>query len=155
MFRPHADPYVRHPPASAAVANGGVDVVAESLDRLTADPLRAPDRPQRRRAADPICAAVDGAFCLRNAHQLIGMSHGQRRDAGVCVIDGRPATFDYWFPHLGIAVDTLIDRATSDAKLIWATEQSVLYFSAYANNTEQEQINVELLTIVANERRGH
>ena len=53
----------------------------------------------------PILNAVGIAFAQRNAMRLLGLSHGVKRDLGTCIFRQLPVTFDWWFPHLGIAID--------------------------------------------------
>lgn len=50
-------------------------------------------------------AAVGTRIHFRDASVLVGLSGGAQKYLGSCMVDGRTVTFDFWFPHLGIAVD--------------------------------------------------
>ena len=149
MFWPQANRYEPHAPAFRA-SRGDPAMWFDTSEQSDG----MPDRPERKQTSDPIITATGMTFAIRHATTLTEMFHGKPRHLGDCRIGGLVTTWDYWFPHLGIAVD--VQRATdqqADAKLAWATERNILYFSPQVNATNG-RINTELLTQAATERRA-
>ena len=139
---------------------GGGSVVmgsrlAARVEHSTFDlvPAEAGERPARA-VKDPVLDAVGTAFAVRHATTLTVMKRAQAAWLGECWVNGHPVTWDYWFPHLAIAVDTTRnDEQVVDEKLAWATERNILYFSPQSNTTDAGRFNWPLLTEVAAERR--
>lgn len=73
-------------------------------------------------------------LCERDAVFLRGMRKGSQSVIGACVLNGERLAFDFWFPHLGIAVDTPETRncrseAVVEAKASWCAEREVIYMA--------------------------
>lgn len=155
MFWPRANPDVPHAPAARAAR--GVSH-SDQLGQVERDPSprHSSDRPEIRRAPDPICDAV-GGYCLKRATYLIGLSRGQQKSLGACLLNGQPLLWDYWWPHLGLAADRT-PRPTDEtaAKVEWAEAHAVLYCSPDVNRSEGERrLDLALLADLAAQRRGH
>jgi hypothetical protein len=104
--------------AAAATVGGGV----------SRGGLHAP-----RSKREQLFEAVGIRYAEHHASNLVGLSRGVRRPFGSCVEAGRTLTFEYWFPHLGIAVD-LQPVAEGDvlAKQAWCEPRAIMYFSPAA-----------------------
>ena len=151
MFRPFTDPFVSHAPAARAV--GGMGASAQVAAGLALGDVR----PARERTApvDRIVATVGLRYHERRTMQLIGMARGAKRQLGSCLLNGRAVVWDYWFPHLGIAVDArMLEAPEVDAKCAWATVHGVIYCSPQVNVDDDGRFNFALLAQVAAERRA-
>lgn len=77
--------------------------------------------------------AVGAAFCLKPATHLVGLSRGIQKNLGSCIWQGQICRFDWWFPHLGIAVDEVsteeLERRLSefDHRREWCAERFINY----------------------------
>ena len=148
MWASPADGSLHHAPAVRAV--GGMRAPWASEDPRE----HYYDRPERRPPRDVIHAVV-GGFCLRRTTILTGLAHGAKREFGAVRIDGRETTWDYWYPHLGIAVDRTIRGAEEHAmKLAWATGHDIVYFSPYTNTRTPGRVDLEQLAEAVQERRS-
>lgn len=72
------------------------------------------------RRVHPVVAAINAPLHEERAVALVGMSAGVRRYFGACRHDGHEVSFDFWFPHLGIAVDVEDDGCGVDALRPWS-----------------------------------
>ena len=128
------------------------DAITDQFERWDAAAERRPDRPEHPPKHDVILAAV-GRPAIRGATVLTGLSRGLSRIFGTCRVEQRALTWDYWFPHVGIAVDTqILPDDEADAKCAWASERDIIYCSLQSNPTETGTLNVTLLRQVAAER---
>lgn len=57
------------------------------------------------------------------------MTSAGRRDFGACRHENRTYVFDFWSPHLGIAVDVrkILDTTEVDAKAEWCKSLGIHY----------------------------
>lgn len=103
---------------------------------------------------DAVVDAVGTRFCVRAAHDLIGMVRGERRHIGGLRLGPHdPVRWGYWFPHLGIAVDTDVHGpAEVAARAAWAEGQGILYFSPRVNAPDQRLDLIGLATVAAQRR---
>ena len=80
------------------------------------------------RRVSRIQEAVGSPFAVLGASKLTGISRGSRRELGACLFEGRPLRFDFWFPHLGIAVDqNKRPDVELDLKRKWCEDNKVIY----------------------------
>lgn len=146
------------PCPAAARTTGGAwrlpDAITDQFERWDAAGEHRPDRPEHPPRHDVIVAAV-GRPAIRAATVLTGLSHGLSRIFGACSVEGRALTWEYWFPHIGLAVDTaLLPDDEADAKCAWASERDIIYCSRQSNPSETGAVNLALLRHVAAERLG-
>lgn len=86
-----------------------------------------------RRLSSKIEEAVGSRWAVRRATHPIGMSRGKQKLFGSCVWDGQPCRFDWWFPHLGIAVDEISEDelnqrfAEFEHRREWCDERCIIY----------------------------
>lgn len=80
---------------------------------------RSPSTP---RPVHPVVAAIGAPLYEERAVALVGMLSGLRRYFGACRHDGHSVYFDFWFPHLGIAVDVEDSSGGTDAFRPWSRQ---------------------------------
>lgn len=77
---------------------------------------------------------VGARFAVSRTDRLIGMAHGERRDCGVCMVGGVSTKFDWWFPHIGLAVDLAMPVGGDvevNGKRAWAETVGILYYPPF------------------------
>lgn len=84
--------------------------------------------------------------CQLRTHILVAHVHGRSTLLGSLRHRHEPVVWDYWFPHLAVAVD----RAgrpdhEQQAKLAWANAHGVLYFSCQTNSDEPGRLDLRKL----------
>lgn len=128
--------------------------IALRLDQPAPKIVVARVRSRTRARHDAIVEAIGARFCVRNAHELVGVVRGRRRSLGACAVAPHaPFKWDYWFPHLGIAVDrAVLSEEETHAKVAWADAHGIIYFSPRANAFESKLDLIGLAEVAARRR---
>jgi hypothetical protein len=89
---------------------------------------------------------------MNSTHLVAIHSDGTKIHFGACEAGKRLLPFRYWFPHLGIAVDTKGPEYLPDteAKRAWCYARNIIYFAA----RDLKEDGMMLLRQLADERRG-
>ena len=86
----------------------------------------------RLQTAKQVAKVLGPVFLRQDESILHGVGRdGKKRDFGACSVNGKQVKFDWWCPHLGIAIDTSDQlQEEIDAKLRWvkAEDRRILYF---------------------------
>lgn len=80
---------------------------------------------------EEILALVGLRFAVRRASNLTGIGSDGKREFGHCLHNGKMVTFEFWFPHIGVAIDTVPPPggdAEITTKISWCLERGILYF---------------------------
>lgn len=91
--------------------------------------VRKSGGPSRR--VHPIVEVVGERFAMQDVDYLQGVRNDEQYLIGRCQYKGRDTIFQWWFPHVGIAIDTVMPRdgeAEVKAKQAWCAEHLVIYF---------------------------
>lgn len=139
---------------SAQSADDDVRSLAGSVDRMIHPPRdvriagHGSNHKLRLGPDHPVCRAVGARFAQFHASKLVGMRHGERVEMGRCVHEGRECVFDFWFPHIGMAIDAE-PRTDGEiqAKWVWALARDLIY-------VPPDQLNLEVVAELARTRRG-
>lgn len=78
----------------------------------------------------PIFTLIGIRFAVERAMQLTSIVSGEHRFHGICAMNGRPLTFDYWFPHLEVAADVTSPAGGRDESILkfeWCAERGIAY----------------------------
>lgn len=91
---------------------------------------------------------VIGPYVQIGAVRLVGMSRGRRVDCGTCELDGTFLRFDFWSPHLGIAVDVRPHESEreTERKADWCYQNKIIYVAP-------DKLDIAVLAEMAIERR--
>lgn len=111
--------------------------------------VRSNGGPSRR--IHPIVEVIGERFVMQNVQHLQGVRDGGQYQIGTCRHQGRPVVFQWWFPHVGIAVDVVApngSEAEVDTKRAWCIEKEVLYFGP------TDAMDTDMLRELAAERRA-
>lgn len=137
----NADEYAKALVSAVAERAGGAVKVARVSREWFTDPLAR---------LHPVARAVGCQLYETRAVHLRAVRRGQRVDIGRCELGGVGLSFDFWFPHSGIAVDQPGGRTVTDAELAhkaqWCATKSIIYVGP-------DNYDLEALSVVADERR--